>query len=435
MLTNFENISPSLKALFGFWYLLLFWGYGLIFVLSFYDKRHISKILKSILLGLSSIILYSCFQCVTCSINQNFQKDWVATLVYFFNSIPLIVNLSVVVLFSLLGLFISIYIKKWNKTHITSYSVKEAINTLPSGIAYYEPEGRITLKNKAIDNLVYDLTGKKLLNGLEFEAFLNSEVTNNKTFEKETINETIIIKSENMGTWSFEITELSIKDEKFKLLVASDISEEYKLTENLKKKEKDLLVLNNNLVEYNKNLITIIAEKERLNAKIKIHDELGLSLIEAKHIILNNGNDESSEKLKAKIEQGINFLQEESKPDIIDEYELLIHTSNDLGVNMIIEGELPKETNNKHIVSNAMHECLTNVLKYSDANQIFIKSLQEENKYHIYFTTNVYDDNKNINPSGGLKSLKELVETAGGIFEISGESNGLINITLKKEIN
>lgn len=334
-----------------------------------------------------------------------------------------------------MGIFISIYIKKWNKTHITSYSVKEAINTLPSGIAYYEPEGRITLKNKVIDNLVYDLTGKKLLNGLEFEAFLNSEVENNKTFEKETINETIIIKSENMGTWSFEITELSIKDEKFKLLVASDISEEYKLTEKLKKEEKDLLVLNNNLVEYNKNLITIIAEKERLNAKIKIHDELGLSLIEAKHFILNNGNDESSEKLKAKIEQGINFLQEETKPDIIDEYELLIHTSNDLGVNMIIEGELPKETNNKHIVSNAMHECLTNVLKYSDANQIFIKSLQEENKYHIYFTTNVYDDNKNINPSGGLKSLKELVETAGGIFEISGESNGLINITLKKEVN
>lgn len=429
MLTDFGNIAPSLKALFGFWYLLLFWGYGLIFVLSFFDKRQISRVLKSILLGVTSIILYSCFQCVTCSINPNVHKEWVITIIDFFNSKPIIADLIIATFFTISGIIIVIYLYKWNKSHITSYSIKEAINTLPSGIAYYEPDGRITLKNETIDNLAIEITGKRLLNGLSFEEFLKDS----QNIEAERINDITIVKTKNKGTWSFEINELSIKGEKYKLLLASDISEEYKLTDMLKKKEKDLLVLNNNLVEYNKNLITIISEKERLNAKIKIHDELGLSLIEAKQYILNNADNANVDKLKAKIEQGIDFLREETKPDVIDEYELMINTANDLGVKMILDGELPKEKENKHIVSNAMHETLTNVLKYSDANEIIIKTIINETKYHIYFTTNVFDESKQINPTGGLKSLKELVEKADGIFEISQEPNGILNITLNQE--
>lgn len=415
----------TIRDFIGVWFIILFWESGILFILSFSDKRKIGRALKNVLFALSFVFLYCGFQCASSEKAEVLSISFVRSIVDVYRKIPTHVLVCICSFFTVLGILIPVFIYKWNKSHITSFSIKEAIDTLPSGIAYYTLDGRIVLKNKVIDRLSYDFTGESLLNGLQFETFLANKVSGDDI--------TALRNEKDDSIWSFDISDITVCDEKYRIIVATIITEEYVMSQTLAHKKEDVARLNKRLLEYNKNLVSIISENEVLKAKIKIHDELGLSLIEAKRFIVSGGYDGICNKLKKNIENSMKFLNSELEGDVPDEYELMLNTAYDLGINIFIQGFLPQTEPAKHIVATAIHECLTNMLKYSDGTEIKIRSLEKDNHYVVSFSHNGIKPEKKVVPAGGLLSLETMVEKSGGTMEIMSEPEYVIVITLEKE--
>ncbi|MCQ2433548.1 MAG: hypothetical protein MJ175_13175, partial [Clostridia bacterium] len=56
----------------------------------------------------------------------------------------------------------------WKKTHVSDISVKESLDTLPTGVCYYEENGYVGLANDRMRTLCQMMTGLSLENGAQF---------------------------------------------------------------------------------------------------------------------------------------------------------------------------------------------------------------------------------------------------------------------------
>ena len=138
---------------------------------------------------------------------------------------------------------------------------------------------------------------KPLLNGMCFwEELTNSNRSNN--YEKIKKGDNQIIKINNK-VYSLNLFEHFIKGNKFYELLAIDVTQSYSLSLELKEKQKELLDFNKRIREYSDNIEKFIIDKEILDAKIRIHDELGkLLLTTSKCLTSNLSLKEKNELLK-----------------------------------------------------------------------------------------------------------------------------------------
>ena len=229
-MTPFMLMPTIFKTVIGSWLLLLLWCTGTLFILSISDKRRINRAIKLVLFASSFVFLFICFQCVTSSIHRNISVTWVLNILNSFDALPHIISILICILFTVIGVDVFVYVTRWNRTHITTASIKEALDSLPSGVAYYRPDGMVVLKNKTIDTISYALTGKMLTNGNEFENFLRN-ASSGYNYRFTDAEKKIICQTKDLGTWAFGINLLSEEDNDYKMIIASNITEEYKITE------------------------------------------------------------------------------------------------------------------------------------------------------------------------------------------------------------
>lgn len=75
--------------------------------------------------------------------------------------------------------FLLVYTTKWKNENLSPFSIKESLDTLPSGIAFYDDNGLVSLINIEMNELSLLITGKALLNGKTFwESVMLNDITN-----------------------------------------------------------------------------------------------------------------------------------------------------------------------------------------------------------------------------------------------------------------
>ena len=143
------------------------------------------------------------------------------------------------------------------------------------------------------------------------------------------------------------------------------------------------------------------------------------------------------------------YLKRESESESGDEYELMLSTAKALGLDIRIQGKLPSENPEKHIIATAMHECFTNTLRYAGGDMLYInikdcisdnikdnrKGNIDDNKEGLYaiFTNNGVQPKEEIVEKGGLLSLHKLVTEAEGTMNISIDPIFSLKIFIPKE--
>lgn len=389
-----------IKGLIGAWLLLLLWLFIFLIALNIYMKQ--KRI--DIALWCTTIAIYSLLQC--------HMRDITAF-------IPPYVTVSVYLVLSALGIYRVRQVYIWQREHISNLSVKQAVDKIPFGVCYYNNVGRILLINKAMTDLCEEIIGEPVQNG-------------HKTFEK-ILAMGSVIHLPGERAISVYSDKCIIDSEEVELVTAFDISEEYKKTNILMQKEEELKEINEKLTSYNKEMVSVIALREVLNAKVKIHDELGSSLLATKKYLLRGGTAEERNRLIEGLRNNVRFLRQESEEDIYDEYEMIMNTAADIGMKVDIKGELPDAENSRHIAATAMHECLTNTIRHAGGDTLYVEVENWPGSYRIKYTNNGTVPDVPISEKGGLNSLRNLVEQSGGTMQITITDRYMLIIELPKE--
>ncbi len=328
-----------------------------------------------------------------------------------------------VIVFSSLNMYL-LYNRR--KRTFSNYSIKEIVETSNSGLIYYDIKGNISLSNHMMHMISIDLTGKALQNGIEFESDLKKLQNSGMCLVS---GQEPIFKGENKAIWRFTKTKIQIEKEDYLVIKADDITETYRLTEEIKSANEKLKIEHKRLEGYLSNIDKLISGEENLRIKMMIHDEFGELIVLTARAYENGASqnviDEIIEKwgnLSDKMKDKASFVTSKEFG-----LERVIKLGEMLKCQVEIIGELPENTEQYEVVVNGIYESLKNAVYHAKANKLLVTSECESDDIVVLISNETKNNLKNIVEGGGLRNLRRKVENSGGTMDITC----LDSVTLK----
>lgn len=308
---------------------------------------------------------------------------------------------------------IILWFRHGNENYLNQQSVKEAIDTLPLGIAYFNENSQLKLCNKTMYNLFYTLTGKELkyLQDLDYKSEISPlyskslpEYPNAFYFPNGEIRVLVFNSVQTMD--GQVLTEVLCSN--MTTLYHKRIELEQQLNA-LKENAGQLRKLSAQIQEKTK-------EEEILAAKRKLHDQMGSSLLTIRHALLSQSKSESALKAALNpIYDTINSLQKNivhsGKEGKLDEF---LSNAQAVGVIIQITGKWPENLCIREIILQVLQECLTNAVRHADAKHMDINFSENESFYFVDIANDGILPSKPVVPKGGLLNVRHYVENFGG---------------------
>ncbi|MBQ7596460.1 MAG: hypothetical protein IJU45_07340 [Clostridia bacterium] len=312
------------------------------------------------------------------------------------------------------------HIYRYKREHISAVSVKESFDTLPSGVCFYEDDGRVYLVNDAMDKLTQSLVGQHLYNGARLWQIVKSR---SMPLSKE--NRAIV--EIGSKTYGFSRHENEVNAQKLYELIAVDITEEAEQNRQLERKNAALEQLNRVLDEYNANLADIVREREIVQSKTKIHDDMNVLLISTMNSIENYSR-AASEQIVKMWNSNIIELQKDTAPYRKNPLETLENLAESLGIMLEFSGEFPGENDNLRLLMAAVSECMTNAIRHAGAKTLYVQS----DKSGFVISNDGNPPEKEITEGGGLSNLRRRANKADSELIIRSKPEFSLTVKYKE---
>ena len=316
-------------------------------------------------------------------------------------------------------LFAISFIKTKNSS-IGKNSIKESMDNLPDGICFSKLDGTPLLVNRVMQDISYAVFGNMLVNDVVF----TEDARNNKIKKDARILQRDPLIVEALGDiWHIK----TIIHDNFRETLAYKITLEWDLYQEIEEKNRQIEKINKSLKEYQKNVTEYTRQKEILQAKIKIHDKIGQSLIYFKRYLdMDKKTKEDRDKLINLWMESLVILDE--KDDFLSEkvnsskneaiFEKLISTAKDIGVAVHLDGETPRDEGDLNLLVDIVHEALNNAIRHGQAKNIWIKLDEGDLNIHCKIRNDGILSKEPIIEKGGLKNIHQRLKSFGGKMNI-----------------
>lgn len=300
---------------------------------------------------------------------------------------------------------------------ISIASIKESCDDLPTGLCYYNKQGRFYIVNAKMEELGRQISGRWLTNGLLFEKALQQPLSG-KILDTKNGLPTIIFPDGRV--WSFSRYPVSLHNQQITELVAADITDLYTYSRQLMEENRQLQDVNRRLRRHNQKIDEVVRNEELLNTRIRIHDDVGHCLLATRYYMTEGLG--TSADIVTGWQHAAALLEKQStaEPDrnVMGQ---LNDAAEAIGIKINIQGLIPtNDKNAEKLIVNATRECMTNAFKHGQAQNLNIKIVIEPLDYQVTFTNDGKPLDKPLVEGGGLSSLRKLVENQGGRMNIEG---------------
>lgn len=215
---------------------------------------------------------------------------------------------------------------------------------------------------------------------------------------------------------------LQVNGNKILQLTAVDTTQLYGLSSELQENNKKLKEMNGRLKQYSENIDEYVRNKEILEAKMRIHNEMGQALLSSRSYLLQ----ESSVLQEADILKQWNYVvallkKESETKNPKNSWSYFVDAADAAGVKILMDGDIPKNEDVAKLIVSAATEALTNAVRHGGADELYVKLAKENGKIRITFTNNGQNPIGPVQEGGGLESLRLRLEEAGGSMTIETE--------------
>ncbi|MDO4488267.1 MAG: hypothetical protein Q4B67_04180 [Eubacteriales bacterium] len=347
----------------------------------------------------------------------------------FLRDMPVAVAMVIGGIYIVNGMATIYYALSQTESPITPNSVKEAFDTLPTGICFFTKKGLPVLCNEKMYHIAYMLMGRDLQVLSEIEEACDSPA---EGVEKIVVKGKTGYRLQDATVWSFSKTVVRTGDrEEYIQLKATDFTDLYSLQEELESSNEELEDMIGQVKRISENMSEIVRQQEILTAKMRIHNKMGNCLLSTKQY-LGQGlpTDKKDEFLRLWDESLSSLMEEASAGEEPDACSEVIRIAKSIGISVITEGELPHDNEKAYLLVVALRECVTNALRHAAATELYMKISEDDSFINAEFSNNGEAPDKEIVPGGGLSSLKERIEKAGGEMLISSTPGFVLTVRL-----
>ena len=366
----------------------------------------------------------------------------------------IIVALVMVVIFAAEVLCL-VEVDRAGRDKLSPGSVKESLDALPDGVCFFSEDGRILLSNRRMQHISSDITGIGILNGEKLWRCIEEKSV------KTDVSDGLVIFTSDSKVWNVRRSEIEAEGNRINEIVALDVTEQYELRRELEERNERLNSVNERLRIFSRDMSRLTAEKELLDAKIKVHDDLGRSLLAFRAYLTAEPSKRDRSKLLPLWRYVISVMKKETAPS--EEWDAIEKTAESLHIQIEINGDLPAGLADlpvsgevRSAIMAAIRECLTNTARHARGDRLFvlIKCGVEQGADHastsgnpsasgtapcddaphgirIEITNNGRAPLVPIQEAGGLSNLRHMVERAGGIMTIESSPQFLLRLDFK----
>ena len=366
----------------------------------------------------------------------------------------IIVALVIVVIFAAEVLCL-VAVNRAGRDKLSPGSVKESLDALPDGVCFFSEDGRILLSNRRMQHISSDITGIGILNGEKLWRCIEEKSV------KTDVSDGLVILTSDSKVWNVRRSEIEAEGNRINEIVALDVTEQYELRRELEERNERLNSVNERLRIFSRDMSRLTAEKELLDAKIKVHDDLGRSLLAFRAYLTAEPSKRDRSKLLPLWRYVISVMKKETAPS--EEWDAIEKTAESLHIQIEINGDLPAGLADlpvsgevRSAIMAAIRECLTNTARHARGDRLFvlIKCGAEQGADHastsgsssasgtapcddaphgirIEITNNGRAPLVPIQEAGGLSNLRHMVEREGGIMTIESSPQFLLRLDFK----
>ena len=314
---------------------------------------------------------------------------------------------------------------------ISSLSVKNAVDELYSGILISAADGHIVLVNRQMQKLMLAITGKVQRNFHEFYEVLNRGELQTGCQRSEYQGQ-IICRLPDTTSWMFSRTEMPLKAKRYAQLTASDISENWSLTMQLREQEEELVSSGAKLAETIANVQVLSREKELTNARIHAHDTLGRNLTLLVRSIQSRQTPDYELILAQTRNLATDLKRNQGSHSAKDRFSNMQQVYRSIGVEVHLAGSLPEETENGAILAAAIDEGTANAVRHGFATEVFIRIERESDGWSMQLLDNGRPPTEPIVESG-IGVMRARIEPLGGKLRVITKPYFILDIFLPEE--
>ena len=293
-------------------------------------------------------------------------------------------------------------------------AIKESVDNLPSGLCFALPSGMPMLVNRIMYNLSLAIDGRSLQNAEEFWHTLTEGALQNGA-ERVSFGAQPVIRLTDGSFRTFSRCRITVEGKDVIQIIAADTTDLYRLAQRLREDNDALRALGARLRSYNEQIGELTKKEELLTAKIRIHDEVGSTLVRTRYALAQTDPGEYFEPVLDAWENVADMLRcvIEPKPTPSAQ-EYLRDTAQAGGVRFIIEGSFPTEGRAVELMTAAAGEALTNAVRHGGATALTVKITETPLLMIARFTNNGTQPTEPIAEGGGIGGLRSKLERIGG---------------------
>ena len=310
---------------------------------------------------------------------------------------------------------------------LSARSVCEGLDQLPDGICVSLENGFPRLVNNQMQHIGNAAFGTGVADTLRLERRLEERDLMSGC-RVDTQHGSRFLLLPDGGVWQLRQQTIRVKSRDMTETVAYDVTQRYHDLLELERRNERLAEVNRRLRNYLNDMDRIVREKEVLSAKIRLHSNLGQSLLAVQNFL--TGGESSRETVIRQLKQTVALLQSDSTAEETGErsrMDAILEAAKAVGVEIRCSGEIPAE--HKVLIEIAIHECLTNTVKHAAGHRLDVLVEWEGETVVVTLTNDGALPAGPVRESGGLSNLRKLTEKQGGVMRI--ESTPMFRCVLR----
>lgn len=339
-----------------------------------------------------------------------------------------LVEAMLAVLFFFATVRASVLCKRARKT-LTRNSVMEAIMNLPSGICFAGADGRVILSNTLIRRQILRLTGKPLTDANEAWSGLCRAAEETEPAHVEQL----FCRTEDR-VWSFRRKELLIDGRAYCQIDCDDVTERFRLMEELRVVTKKAEQQNRRTRELLADIVHTRSEQEILDMQSRIHHEVGQCVILARRYLEEAPDPERLAQLLDLWEQTFRFSPSAKEAQDSGEQERELCMAAELcGCRVRFCGDRPQSDADYLLYLAAVREAVTNAIRHAGATEICVVGTRRGQELSVVISDNSTLRVGHLTEGVGLGVLRKKLEAAGVRLDIETGDGVRLILSFPKE--
>ena len=320
---------------------------------------------------------------------------------------------------------------KHRRNCLRENAIQESLDNLPSGIVFFDGNGMPKLMNRRMHQICMNLAGRDIQNITELEEALSKPLKEQVFFD----DDLKVYGFSDGSVWKFSEKEIiTTGGDRFSQVLASEVSELYRSKVLLKRENQKLQEMSAAMKELSKNVVTLTREEETLSMKMRVHDNLGYSVLAAQRMLMRE-SEKDRDIFLSQWKQTLDLLNKDNE-SVEDEqlHRQVQDRAKFLGVKIIYTGEKIWESHIFRLLDIILLEALSNCVRHAGASELYVKFGSAEHEWGVVITDNGQKPEKNIKEGGGLSGIRKRVEQCGGTLRICSDPIFSITVKIPKEV-